>query len=171
VTLTETVRPMLNWFLELFNIEHLGYFTLGATAATGWHLVKARWQNRSLIVRWQYMFIPMVIIVAAHMAVQNQQNADCVREFNQVLRERAAVTTENDRLSIEQRKLIYDWIHNLIFPPPHIAELPGSHPVREKWAIGLTLETDKKFAESIQQQRENDARRAANPLPPPTCGL
>jgi hypothetical protein len=103
--------------------------------------------------------------------LQNQQNADCVREFNQVLRERSEITSENDKLSVEQRSLIYDWIHSLLFPPPEIASLPGSDPRREKWAISRTLETDESFKASIEQQRANDARRAANPLPPPTCGL
>jgi len=46
------------------------------------------------------------------MANQTQQNADCVREFQQVLRDRSSVTSENDKLSQEQRQLIYGWIHN-----------------------------------------------------------
>lgn len=162
---------MLDWFLELFTLPHLGYFTLGVFAAAGWHLIKARIQHRIVIIRWSYIAIPLVFIVALNMSIQTQQNADCVREFNQVLRERSKVTTENDQISIEQRELIYDWIHELLFPPPEIAKLPGSHPAREKWAIDLTLKTDAAFAKSIQQQRENEAHRAANPLPPPTCGL
>lgn len=162
---------MLNWFLELFTLAHLGYFTLGVGAATVWHLVKARFQHKIVIIRWQYIAVPMVVGVVAYIAVQAQQNADCVREFNQVLRERSQITSENDRLSIEQRELLYNWMHNLIFPPPGIADLPGSHPDRERWAIDLTLETDRKFAQSLQRQRENDAYRAAHPLPPATCGL
>lgn len=162
---------MLDWFLDLFTVPNLGYFALGVASATGWHLIKARLQHRVTIIRWHYIAIPLVIGIASSMALQNQQNADCVREFNQVLRERAQVTTENDQISIYQRELIYEWIHNLIFPPPGIADLPGSDPRREKWAIELTEETDKKFHESIEQQRQNEERRAAHPLPPPTCGL
>lgn len=162
---------MLDWFLNLFTLQGLFHFTIGVGAACAWHLTKARIQGRIIIFRWQYIAVPFVLGLAMHMALQTQQNADCVREFNQVLRERSAVTSENDRLSIQQRTLIYDWIHNLIFPPPDIARLPGSDPAREKWAINLTVETDKQFRASIEQQRENEARRAANPLPPPTCGL
>lgn len=162
---------MLNWLLDLFTIEHLGYFTSGVGATCVWHLVKARYQHRIVIIKWQYITVPVAVLIAGYMAIQNQQNADCVREFNQVLRQRSQITSENDKLSIEQRTLIYNWMHDLVFPPPEIARLPGTDPNREKYAIDLTLETDKRFRESLQQQRENDARRAANPLPPPTCGL
>jgi hypothetical protein len=161
---------MLNWFLELFTIEHLGYFCLGIFTAGGWHLVKAQLQNRVVIIKWQYITVPMVIMLASYMAVQNQQNADCVREFNQVLRARSQVTAENDAISIYQRELVYNWMRDLIFPPPGIAELPPTDPVRETWAINMTMETEQLFKESIAKQRENDAHRAANPLPPPTCG-
>lgn len=162
---------MLNWFLDLFTIEHLAAFLFGVVSAGAWHTIKARWQHRILIIKWQYIAVPLAVGIMAYTAVQTQNNADCVREFQQVLRDRSTVTVENDQLSLLQRKLIYDWIHNLVFPPPDIARLPGSHPEREKWAINLTLETDRLFSESLQQQRENDAYRAAHPLPPATCGL
>ena len=162
---------MTDWFLNLFTLEGLWHFLIGVGAASAWHLVKARLQGKVVVFKWQYIALPMAISVVMYMAVQNQQNADCVREFNQVLRERSSVTSENDQLSMQQRRLIYDWIHNLVFPPPDIAKLDGTDPAREKWAVDLTLETDKQFRASLEQQRENDAHRAANPLPPPTCGL
>lgn len=161
---------MLDWFVDLFTLPNLGYFGLGVAAACVWHWWQARRKNRTLILDWRYIAIPFVFGIVAYVAVQNQQNANCVREFNQVLRERASVTSQNDQLSIQQRELIYDWIHNLVFPPPHIADLPGSDPRRERWATDLTIETDKQFRDSIEEQRRNDAVRAANPLPPPTCG-
>lgn len=161
---------MSDWFLDLFTLSHLGSFMLGVATATSWHYAKARFQHRIMVIKWQYIALPLAVGLTAYMAVETQQSADCVREFQQVLRERAKVTSENDQLSIEQRKLLYDWIHELLFPPPDIAKLPGSDPARETWAIDLTLETDKKFAASLEQQKENDAQRAAHPLPPATCG-
>lgn len=161
---------MVNWFLDLFTLPNLGYFGLGVAAACVWHWAKAKIKRRTLVLDWRYVAIPFVFGIVAYIAAQTQQNADCVREFNQVLRERSSVTSENDQLSIRQRELIYDWIHNLVFPPSDIAALPGSDPRRQEWAIDLTLETDKQFRESIDEQRRNDAIRAANPLPPPTCG-
>lgn len=162
---------MLDWFLQLFTLQGLWNFLIGVGATSIWHLAKAKMQGKVIIFKWQYVALPMAITVMMYIAVQTQQNANCVREFNQVLRERSAVTADNDRLSQQQRKLIYDWIHELIFPPPDIAQLEGSNPAREKWAIAQTVETDKHFRESLEQQQENDERRAAHPLPPPTCGL
>lgn len=162
---------MVNWVFDLFTLEHLAYYAAGVASACIWHVVKARIQHRIVVIRWQYMAVPLVLGLVLYMGAQTQANADCVREFNQVLRERSAVTSENDQISIYQRELIYNWIHDLIFPPPEVADLPGSDPRREAWAISLTQETDRQFAESIQKQRANDARRAANPLPAPTCGL
>lgn len=162
---------MLDWVLNLFTLEGLWHFLIGVAAASVWHCAKAKVQGKIVVFKWKYIAIPLAISITMYIAVQNQQNADCVREFNQVLRERSSVTADNDRISQEQRKLIYNWIHNLVFPPPDIAKLDGTDPAREKWAIDLTLETDRQFRISLEQQRENDEYRAANPLPPPTCGL
>lgn len=161
---------MLEWFTDLFTAASLGYFALGVGAASAWHLVKARFTGKVVIFRWQYIAVPLAVATTLFMAIQTQQNADCVREFQQVLRDRSSVTSDNDRISQYQRKLVYEWIHNLVFPPPEIAKLNGTDPVRQQWAIDLTLATDKKFRQSIDEQRENDEYRAGHPLPPATCG-
>lgn len=161
---------MLDWFLNLFTLEGLAHFLIGVAAASLYHLAKAYVQNRVVVFKWQYVTVPFALMIVMYIAAQTQQNADCVREFNQVLRERSAVTSENDRISIYQRELVYQWMHHLIFPPPDIAKLDINDPVRQQWAVQLTVETDKKFSASIAEQRENEAKRAANPLPPPTCG-
>lgn len=163
--------PMTDWLVEMFTLAHVGYFGLGVAATCAWHLVRAHLQRRTVVIKWAYIAVPLVVILAAYMAVQNQQNADCVREFNQTLRERAAVTSENDALSIEQRELLYGWLHDLVFPPPEIAGLDMNAPARQKWNLERTIAVDRQFQVSLEKQRENDARRAANPLPPPTCGL
>lgn len=161
---------MIDWLLNLFTLAGLGHFLVGVGAASAWHLVKARIRGLTVVFRWKYVAVPFVFGLTMFVAVQNQQNADCVREFNHVLRQRSEITTENDSISLEQRQLLYDWIHSLVFPPPDIAGLDGADPRREKWALDLTIETDHKFDESMRIQRENEAERAAHPLPPPTCG-
>lgn len=162
---------MINWLLNLFTLQGLFHFMVGVGTAAGYHLAKAYARRQVVIFKWQYIAVPLVIGLTMYMANQTQSNADCVREFQQVLRDRSSVTTENDKLSQQQRTLIYHWIHTLVFPPPDIARLDGTDPARQKWAIDLTLETDKEFRASLDDQRENDAYRAAHPLPPPTCGL
>jgi len=162
---------MLDWFSDLFTAANIGYFMLGVGAAALWHWVKAQLSNRVLVFRWQFVALPIACFIAINVSLQSQQNADCVREFQQVLRDRSALTSENDKLSQQQRLLIYNWMHSLVFPPPDIARLPGNDPVREKWAIDLTVDTDRKYRASLDEQRENDEYRAAHPLPPAPCGL
>lgn len=161
---------MLEWFTDLFSLDGLAHFLIGVGAAAIYHAVKAKLTGKILVFKAQYFAIPMAIAVMLYIAMQTQQNANCVREFQQVLRDRSTITSDNDRISQDQRKLVYEWIHNLVFPPPDIAKLDGNDPVREKWAINLTLETDKQFRDSLEQQQDNDDYRAAHPLPPPQCG-
>lgn len=162
---------MVDWFLNLFTLNGLFNFMLGVGAAAVWHFVKAKLNGKTVRFNWKYIAIPLVGAIATYISVQTQQNADCVREFQQVLRDRASVTSENDKLSQQQRLLIYNWIHALVFPPPDIARLSGNDPVREKWAVDLTVDMDRKYRASLDEQRENDEYRAAHPLPPATCGL
>ena len=161
---------MADWFISLFTLNGLGHFLIGVGVTSAWHLIKAKLTGKLVIFKWQYITFPLSLAIVMYIAVQTQQNADCVREFQQVLRDRASVTTENDQLSQQQRKLIFDWIHQLVFPPPDIARLPGTDPTHEKWAMDLTLETDKQFRASLDEQRDNDDFRAAHPLPPAQCG-
>lgn len=87
------------------------------------------------------------------MVTETRRNINCVREFNETLRIRAQITTENDQVSVQQRELIYRWIH-------------GGGSLNRP----LTEETDRVFADLIEQQREYERQRAANPLPPSICG-
>ncbi len=162
---------MTDWATQLFTLTHLGAFLFGVTAATAWHAIKARVQHRVLIIHWQYIAVPLVIGIALYLAQETQRSADCVREFQQVLRERSSVTTQNDQISIEQRELIYEWMHNLVFPPPDIARLDEGDPARKEYLQLLTEVTDERFAELIAKQREFERVRSENPLPAPRCGL
>lgn len=161
---------MYDWFLDLFAVGHLVYFLLGVGATCLYHLIKARLHGHTVVIRWQYIAIPVAAAAVLNVTLQNQHNADCVREFNQTLRVRSAISEENDRLSLSQRELIYEWMHALIFPPPGIAELPTTDPRRAKYGLDVTVETDKQFRASMNTQRENDRENAAHPLPAPTCG-
>jgi hypothetical protein len=163
---------MINWFLELFTLEHLLIFVCGGLGSGVWQIVKARFQRRIVIIKWQYVMIPFVLGAIAYTSVQTQDNADCVREFQRTLAVRAQITTENDEVSRAQRELVYAWMHGLIFPDdPAIAQLEPTDPRREQHAIELTIRTDREFVRLINQQREYERQRAVNPLPPATCGL
>lgn len=161
---------IVDWFLDLFTVANLAYFVLGGTVTYAYHIVKARMTSGTVIIRWQYFAAPLAAGIVLNVALQTQQNADCVREFQQVLRARSEITTQNDDVSQKQRMLVYGWIHNLIFPPPDIAGLDPQDPRRQKYGLELTQATDREFADLIKLQDEYDRQRAQHTLPPATCG-
>ncbi|UJQ86542.1 membrane protein [Mycobacterium phage PenguinLover67] len=113
-----------------------------------------------------------------------QNVANCQREFNEALRERAEISNQNDKLSIEQRDLLAksldagsEWVNQLIILPPDLADLPRTSPRVEQYGIDVTrayYDRIGRYRERIneisaEQQRLAD-QRAANPLPEPNCG-
>lgn len=123
--------------------------------------------------------------VAAQTRALAEQTQECTSDLIESIDRGRAITLEdndvrrqNDDISKYQRELVYEWMHDLIFPPSDIASLPGSHPAREKYALDLTIRTDQLFEQSIkrqrqldQQQREIDQKRAENNKTlPPDCG-
>lgn len=95
---------------------------------------------------------------------------DCQRQFNEALRARSAITTENDELSQIQRTALADWLHDLLFPPPDMVKLGRTGPEYNKWALDLTQHYYGIIADAQRKQDENNRERAAHPLPEPTCG-
>jgi hypothetical protein len=167
---TNVASGLSEWFYGLFTWTGLSYLTLGFVVSWGWQCGKAMVKRRKIEFRWNSLVYIACALVIAWVMVETREANQCIQEFNQALRVRSQITQENDRLSIQQREIIYGWMHALVFPPPHIAQLSNSDPKRQQWAVQLTLDTDEVFKKSLEQQRENDEKRAANPLPAPTCG-
>lgn len=108
----------------------------------------------------------------------------CQVEFHTALVARSAITTENDRLSREQRDLLVDseqagaqWISRIINLPPEIAALPDDDPRVQAYGRTITRayfeqvsEINKRLAEISEHQRQLAQKRADNPLPEPSCG-
>jgi hypothetical protein len=161
---------MTDWLLDLFTIEHLAYFMLGVVTAGGWHLIKARIQRNTVVIHWKYIGVPLALCIIVYVAAQNQQNANCVREFNQVLRVRSGISMENDQLSRTERTAFADWLRVLLNPPPEIAGLADDDPRYQKWGRDVTEHYYTQIRAIEDQQIANDKIRANNPLPEPTCG-
>jgi len=162
---------VLGPLLGLVTVGNMIWFCTGVAIAGIYHLIKAKIQNRHVTMRWQFIGVPLAVGTVLYVAVQNQENANCVREFQQVLRDRSAISAENDAISLEQRHVVYDWMHNLVFPPPQVARLAPNDPDRQQWILDFTIDTDAKLRDGFDRQQANDAERAAHPLPPATCGL
>lgn len=161
---------MTDWFLDLFTIAHLAYFMLGVASAAGWHLIKARFQRNTVVIHWKYIGMPLALCIVGYVAVQNQQNANCVREFNEVLRVRSGISMENDQLSRMERSAFAEWLRVLLNPPPEIAAMADDDPRYQQWGRQVTAYYYKQIRAIEDQQVANDKVRAANPLPEPTCG-
>lgn len=177
------MMSMLNWFLELFTLANLGYFMLGVASACAWHVIKAKFQHRIVVIRWQYIAIPVMVGLAAYMAAESQQNADCTREFNQAIRDSRAITGANDHLSIRHRQKSSEkgraetkmWIMVLRPPDPDMAARDFSDPVRQLWARSVVndyaREAGKLDAEILAIEKEQrELVDSRPPLPEPRCG-
>lgn len=165
------IDELAQWFSELFTTPaHIGYLLLGMSIAWAWQGGRAYVQNRKLTFNMKPLIILLCVGILAFITVSTHRNNECIQQFNEVLRVRSAIATENDQLSIDQRKIVFNWMHSLVFPPPHIAPLENTDPRRQQWAIQLTLDADDAFAKSLERQRINEEERAKHPLPNPTCG-
>lgn len=160
--------------MGLFTPEGLVQFIAGAGAACLYQSVKARFQGRSVVFKWPYFTIPLALGVVAFVAIQVQQNADCVREFNQTLRVRSQISEDNDRWSMVQRKAFGDWLKTILAPPADMLELRRDDPYNpryQQWAFDITEHYSAIIQQAQTEQDQNAAERANHPLPPPTCGL
>lgn len=165
----ETSMMFSTWLGALFTAEHLGYLGLGWSLAWVWHWGKATVKHRKIVLRWRPAIYVLAMLLVAWIMVSTSQANRCIQEFNQTLRYRSQIGAENDALSMQQRQILAGWMHQLVFPPPHIAPLENGDPRRQQWAVQVTLDADNALSETFAAQQENERRRAENPLPNPTC--
>jgi len=169
------------WFAGLFTVEGFLYFLLGFAAAYVYYYISCALKGKAPKVEWRSAGVVVGVIVIIITSIQSQQAFNtakktaedarrCQIEFNHALQSRTHITSENDEISQEQRRIIYDWIHDLIFPPKPWSELDPNDPQRVAYGIMRTQRTDEVFKRSIERQDELQRQRDANPLPSPTCG-
>ena len=170
-----------NWFSGFATIGGWLYFLAGFGFAYAQACVRAKLRHKQVRLPWRLAGIAvgvsaMIVVtmqtqVAYTTAKQTAQEVqDCQREYNQALRARAQITSENDELSQTQRQIIFAWIHALLFPPPPFNVLPPGDPKRQEYGLTLTYNTERDFQASLKRQNEIQAYRDSHPLPDPTCG-
>lgn len=170
-----------DWFAGLATIGGFLYFMTGFATAYAVACIRARLRHTEIKIRWQVAGIAVgvaaIIIVTLQTQVAYNTAKDtaeevqqCQREFNDALRARARITAENDELSQAQRRIIFDWIHALLNPPPPINTLETNDPRRQQYGLELTADTERLFRMSLARQDQLQTERERNPLPDPTCG-
>lgn len=169
------------WFAGLVTPGGIAYLITGYLLAVLTHCIRQRRKHKPVVIPWHLVGISIGVIFiivtslqsssAYNLAKQTAQDVqDCQKQFNAALRDRARITSENDELSQTQRKIIYTWIHDLIFPPPPYNGMAGDDPVRQQWALARTIDTDRQFGLLQDQQNTLQRQRDSHPLPDPTCG-
>jgi hypothetical protein len=99
-----------------------------------------------------------------------QKTNDCLTQLITVLTARAKLTQDNDDLSIEQRRAIFDLIGEAVTPPAELASLPQSDPRYQAWAKQVTLKYYAILANSQSRQSALIEERRNHPIPDPNCG-
>ena len=175
------MNEVYGWFAGLATIGGFLYFLVGFLFAYLVNWVRSKIKHRSTRVQWRLggIAVGVVAIVIASFQSQSayitaQQTAKdaraCQIEFAAALAERGEIANENDALSHEQRKIVFDWIHDLIFLPPPYATMDPNDPERQAFAILRTQDAERKFSELIKRQDNLIEERARHPYPDPTCG-
>lgn len=169
------------WFSGLATPGGVAYFLFGFMFAFIARWIYCRAKHQELRIPWQNIGITIGVSAIVVVSLQSSEAYStakqtavevqaCQKEFNAALRQRAQINDENEELSQTQRLIVFNWIHNLIFPPPPYSDMPTSDPERQAYGYGITIETEKRFQRSIDRQKELTDERARNPLPDPTCG-
>lgn len=175
------MTDVVMWFTGLASPGNLGYFLAGFFSAILIYCVRQKIKHRTVAIPWHLVGIAVGVAVIIGTSVQSsgaynlakqtaQEVQDCQREFNTALKARAKITSENDELSQDQRRIVFTWIHNLIFPPEPYASMDPSDPRRQTYGISLTIDTEQRFQASLNHQDDLQRERDKHQLPEPTCG-
>jgi hypothetical protein len=106
--------------------------------------------------------------IAAEAKAFAAETRQCQRVLIVAIQAGRVVTSEYNRQSEEQRNALADWLRTLLSPPPEIARLDGSDPVRQQWAVDVTSAYFNNIQKSQQEQAATNGKRP--PLPDPDCG-
>ncbi|AYD84616.1 hypothetical protein SEA_PAITO_31 [Mycobacterium phage Paito] len=156
------------------------------------------WAAAAVDARWVAGVVGAVFLIWS--VVQTQENANenariaaeaktfaaavqqCQSDLIASILGSRAVTTDNDRLSLEERALLADgqrlgleWLGSLVSPPPDIDRLEPNDPARSRYFIERTrvyfnqlAELNRRIDALHAEQANNERARPA--LPDPDCG-
>jgi hypothetical protein len=172
---------VLEWFQGLATISGFLYFLTGFAFAYVQYCVRAKIRHKRITIPWHLAGIAIgcaaIVIVSIQSSIAyNTANETaqaqklCNLQFRSALIERSKITRENDELSQEQRRVLFDWINALIFPPEPYASMEPNDPRRQGYGLDETIETRNLLFDSLRRQDQLQKDREAHPYPDPTCG-
>lgn len=172
------------WFEGFATIGGMAYFLTGFATCYALYFLYCRYKHKRTVINWRYAGLALGIVAIIFVSIQTQtaytlakttaqEVQDCQREFNAALKNRSAISEENDHWSYVQRTALSEWLRNIILPPPDIAYLrmndPGN-PRVQQWGIVVTTRYSNIVQEAQEKQDAALKIRAEHPLPDPTCG-
>ena len=190
--MTMTPDPFAVAFFDLFDLNGLLAFIGGVLATFLWCWAQDRYHDktnpenkphrtkfRSLLLLWM-----MVYVVVGYIAIKQQSQSiaihrmandtkACQAEFLKQLKIRSEASDQAEEWSRRKTKAIGDWMHELTFPPPDMAErrrLDPRDPVYQRWALDITDKYFQQINAAEVEQAAAIAERKKHPLPEPTCG-
>lgn len=175
------MTEIYQWFASLATLSGFLFFLAGFAAPHALYFIRCKIEHRSMKFSWCHSGIAVgvstIIIIslqtqtAYNIAKDTAETArSCQIEFAEALSARAKITTENDDISQEQRKIVFNWIHNLAFPPEPWASMEVGDPRRGQYNMIRTAEAERDFQSSLKQQDYLLQKRAESMFPDPTCG-
>lgn len=170
-----------DWFVGLATPGNMTYFAAGFAFAFVARWIWCKVKHRKYEIPWRYLGIAIGVCAIVTVSLQSSQAyttakttaieaKQCQEEFNAALKARSRITSENDELSQTQRRIVFDWIHDLIFPPEPYASMTSDDPRRQDYGYTLTINTEHTFQASLDRQEELQKEREQHPYPDPTCG-
>lgn len=175
------MNNIMEAFSNLATVGGLIDVVIGFILAYIFNFIWCHRHHKRAQVNWRYIGIAIGCIMIAFTSIQTQvayntakktaqEVRDCQREFNSALQARSQITSENDEVSQNQRRIVFNWIHSLIFPPEPYASMDPNDPRRQAFGISLTIKTEHEFQASLNYQDELQKARDTHQLPEPTCG-
>lgn len=175
------MSEVFGWFADFGTIAGFTKFVAGFFMAyiLGWFQCKRH--GKPMKIEWHIVGIAIGVTAMIVVSIQSSEayntakqtaidSKNCQVEFHKALVDRSKIAAENDEISQTQRKIIFDWFLNLVFPPSPYDAMANDDPRRQDYGLNLTKNTIRDFKASIAHQNELQAMRDAHPLPDPTCG-
>lgn len=154
---------------DTLTVNHMVYFVGGWLSGFVFRKAHAAAVHKRLDVNWRAVVIFMSWVVLVYVTFSTYRNNQCVAEFNRILKVRSDITAQDQSISLEQHRLVYGLIHNVVFPPHDIAVLDPDDPIRQQYIVQQFINVDRSDTDLFAQQSNNETERAKNPLPNPTC--
>lgn len=175
------LNEIYDWFAGLATVGGFAYFMLGFFVSYAYWWFRCKQRHETVRLPWHYAGIAIGVIAIIITSLQSSQafnkantiaaqQAECNIQFRRTLIERAKTSKENDEYSEKQRRIVFEWLTVILFPPPPYKDMGVNDPERQQFSLSQTLQAQDRYRASIEAQDRVQAERDKHIYPDPTCG-